>query len=495
MTVREVVVKWKYDIDKQSEKDVLEKGKKTEQKAGNALKGIKAGIAGILAVITGGIVKSLEQTIERYQQINERLDYATNGLASQVDLQHQVNDAANETRMTYESMAGTVTSLLNSYNKLFANPENAVNFATLSAKALRGAGLSESAVASISGGMASSFVSGKLGSGTFSQIMTQAPQILKYLSDTLGVSIQQVKALGTAGYITANQLYAALTSHADDIDKQFGEISFKISDAITYAKNQFNMFLSDVNENFEFTNNIAKDIKKWIDQISDDLMDIMNRIEAFLKTPEGERLKQSLRELTDNILASLADLLELILSLATALVPILQPIFDVLNKIVPIVSDVVQQYLPQIQQFVESIAQFLSPIIELIGSIIGTLVEVTANITSSSKAMSVLTKIFEWLTPVIKLLCKVLEPLVTIVGKFMEIFGRLTDGIFSVIDHIIPSMSDVVGKNNTNNTTINYTANTTLNGGTFEDQKKLSDSMQESTEDAVDYMSRVMIYA
>ena len=248
MTIREIIISAGYVVDSQSAKTVE-----------NSIKSIKNFAVKTLGSIGIGFsLLKFNTLIEEYALIEQKIKNATQGIADQKDAQELLQKAANACRSSYSDMATTVTGLLNSHNRLFTSVEKTTEFAELMHKAFRASGLSASETASLASSMTSAFTTGKVSASQFSSLMQKTPQIVKYLSETLGITELQVKALGMAGKLTSTQLYRALQENSNAINNSFGQVKLTVTDAITSIKSQFTEWIYKLNETYHITDKVAR---------------------------------------------------------------------------------------------------------------------------------------------------------------------------------------------------------------------------------------------
>lgn len=248
MTIRDIAIAFGYKVDKKSEKAVNKSISDLKNTAKKALGAIGVGLS---------LVKA-NALIEEFKQVNLQLKSAVGEAKDFAKVQNDVLGAANNVRVSYSTMTSYVKGLMNSQNKLFSSTEKTLEFAQLTTKAMKAAGANESVISSLNSGIQSAFESGKVSAGTFTTLMQNCPEVVSYLSKTLGVTEQQVKALGTAGAITSNQLYSAFSSNASAIEKAYGNVSYTITDALTYIRNEFGLWLSQLDDTLKITHSISK---------------------------------------------------------------------------------------------------------------------------------------------------------------------------------------------------------------------------------------------
>lgn len=268
MTIRDIAISFGYEVDKQSEKKVEASVNQIKNMATNVLSTIGLGFS---------LVK-LNKLTEEFTVINDRIKYATSGLKDQNAVQQKILAAANDSRTAYSAMATSVAGLLNTHNKLFSSVEGATNYATLMYKAFRASGKTDAEIQSLSSSLTSAYITGKVSAGQFSTLMNQMPRSVTYLSKTLGITEQQVKALGMAGALTAKQLYGAVMANANDIDNGFENVTLTISDALRRVRNQFGLWLAQFDKALGLTQSIAKSVIR----VSNHVIGALSKVTAYL---------------------------------------------------------------------------------------------------------------------------------------------------------------------------------------------------------------------
>ena len=248
MTIRDIAIAFGYEVDQKSEKKVEKSVKDLKNMAKSAFRAIGLGLS---------LVKA-NALVEEFTQVNQQLKNAVGEAENFADVQDKILQSANDARLSYAGMSTYVKGLMNSQNTLFGTVEKTAEFAELTTKAFKAAGANESTINSLNNGIKSAFTTGKVSAGTFQQLMESCPDSVEYLAEMLGISERQVKALGTAGAITSNQLYSAFAKNAGAIEKSFENTAFTITDAITNIKNKFGTWLYQFNDTLKITHTISK---------------------------------------------------------------------------------------------------------------------------------------------------------------------------------------------------------------------------------------------
>lgn len=166
----------------------------------------------------------------------------------------------------------------------------ALNFVELSTKAWKAAGKEESAIASLHGTLAKAFQKNIIDAGTFETLLSQSPETIKYLEKSLGKSRVQLKAMATAGVLTASHLTTAFTNSADEINAAYAETGVTISEAMQIAKDKIGLVLTQSDEGIKLTTTIAQLILKATDYAVKGLKMVVSAFENS-RRHLGERKK------------------------------------------------------------------------------------------------------------------------------------------------------------------------------------------------------------
>lgn len=244
------------------------------QKVNDTISGIKDTATKLLGAIGIGFsLANLNALAEEFNGINDKINFAVKGLADQKEAQEAILKAANDTKSSYESMAGTVTNLVKAGSDLFTVDE-AVNFSSAVTKLLKSAGRGEGEIQSVMDGLNKSFQKGVVESETLNVMLEQCPEAANLLADKLGVAKTQLLEMATNGQISCNQLKDAFLSSSSEIDAAFGNLDYSISDALLNIRNKFGYYIDDLNSSLGITRTIAKTMVSGFNQV----MGVLNKV-------------------------------------------------------------------------------------------------------------------------------------------------------------------------------------------------------------------------
>ena len=229
----------------EKELDQFEQGmKETDQQAEKTSRGISGWQKAIIVANQGlqlaqrlwsGLTSKMD-TSDAILSVNARLGLINDGLRTQRELQDAVRQAANASRGEYNATASLVSKV--SQAELFATNDGAIKFAELLNKTMVISGATASEQQSAIMQLSQALASGVLQGDELRSLRENAPMLMKYLADGLGVSQGELKALGAEGELTAAKIAEAIMSMSDQIDADFTQMPMTFGQATTLIGNK-----------------------------------------------------------------------------------------------------------------------------------------------------------------------------------------------------------------------------------------------------------------
>ena len=229
----------------EKELDQFEQGmKETDQQAEKTSRGISGWQKAIIVANQGlqlaqrlwsGLTSKMD-TSDAIMSVNARLGLINDGLRTQRELQDAVRQAANASRGEYNATASLVSKV--SQAELFATNDGAIKFAELLNKTMVISGATASEQQSAIMQLSQALASGVLQGDELRSLRENAPMLMKYLADGLGVSQGELKALGAEGELTAAKIAEAIMIMSDQIDADFTQMPMTFGQATTLIGNK-----------------------------------------------------------------------------------------------------------------------------------------------------------------------------------------------------------------------------------------------------------------
>jgi tape measure domain-containing protein len=247
LTIRDIAIAFGYEEDTASRKKV--------EDSIQSLKSTATKLLGAIAV--GFSLVKLKDLSEEFGNINNQIRDATRGMGDQRDIQQSILKSANNARMSYASMADSVSKLAQN-KEVFSGVEDAANFAELMAKNFRAAGKSESETTSMMQSITNSMSRGVVDSRAMMNILRESPSTFRMIADSLGVSTDALQDMAAKGQVTAQTLKAVFEANAGNIDDRFGQLDMSITDGLRNIRNQWGLFVAETDEMLGLTKTIAR---------------------------------------------------------------------------------------------------------------------------------------------------------------------------------------------------------------------------------------------
>lgn len=268
MTLRELFFSLGYQVDKNS-----------ESKAEQSIKSLKSVATKLLGAIGIGFsLAQLNEITEEFTRVNDQIKNATGSLGNQAEIQQKILQSANDTRTSYEDAAEVISNLVMENQTLFGNVDEAVKFNNAATMLFKSAGKTNEQIAGLMEAINKSFAKGYVDSETMSQLLEQSPEAVALLNQRLGTTSDQLEQMASDGVMTVADLKAAFVDNASAIQKSFGNVRYNVSDALTNIRNQWGLWVADMDESLGLSESIGTIMVKGFTKVMDVLRRVQTRI-------------------------------------------------------------------------------------------------------------------------------------------------------------------------------------------------------------------------
>lgn len=277
MTLRELLIGLGFKIDESSEK-----------KAEQGIQGLKDKATQLLGAIGIGFsLANLNELSEEFRTTNDQIAQATRLLGDQDEIQQKILDSANRTRATYADTARMVSNLVQENSDLFGTVDEAIAFNDAATMLFRTAGKTNEQIAGLMEAINKSFEKGVVDSETISQLLEQSPEFIALLNERLGTTSDQLEQMVADGKISLADLKGAVVDNADEIAAAFDGTSYKISDAMLNIRNQFGLWVADMDETLGISEAIGTTMVRSFNVVMDVLRQVQVRFEWLAEKVGG----------------------------------------------------------------------------------------------------------------------------------------------------------------------------------------------------------------
>ncbi|MGC3984839.1 MAG: tape measure protein [Pseudorhodoferax sp.] len=199
-----------------------------------AMNQLKAAAAGYVSLQTA---RAFVQTADSVTELNSRLRLATGSAAAAQLAYGSLYEIAQRSRVgfielgqTYASIARATGELGVSQQRMLTVTESIGNAMTISGGSAQGM---QAALVQLSQGMASGTLRGE----ELNSVLEQAPRLAKAIADGMGVTIGQLRELGSTGQLTSEAVIRALESQSAVLSKEVAGATLTVSQAFTQLSN------------------------------------------------------------------------------------------------------------------------------------------------------------------------------------------------------------------------------------------------------------------
>lgn len=226
------------------------------------------GLAGGLSF--AGLAKASDENSLR----NSRLGMVTNDVAG---LKQKTFAASQQSGADYGAQLDSIAKLKMLTKGLF-NDNEAVRFTSTLDKAFKVSGTSAEEAKSAMFQLNQAMTSGKLQGDEFRSVMENAPILAQKIAESMGVSMGELKKLGSEGKITSDVIKNAVLGSANDIESKYKQMPLTFGKVWQQAQNAGQQAIDG----------------------------LLTKVNQLLNTPAGQRMAQSVQQAFSGM-ATMAD--------------------------------------------------------------------------------------------------------------------------------------------------------------------------------------------
>lgn len=240
------------------------------KKAGAEFNGLSnvAGKVGA-SIVAALSVREVYQATEAYTSISNRLRLVTNSAAEFAAAQAAVFRVAQEGRQPLTETAELYQRIATNQQQLGLTGEGVARVTETISKSLAVSGASAATAAGALTQLGQAFASGTLRGEELNSVLEGAPALAQTLARGLNVTVDELRALGAEGKLTAEQVVGAILSQSDAMDEAFGKLAPNISGALTTVGNSFTQLIGKMDETSGASSDTASAIMDVAEILSD----------------------------------------------------------------------------------------------------------------------------------------------------------------------------------------------------------------------------------
>lgn len=230
---------------------------------------VKAGLVGAAAAFSVQSVialgKAFLQTADAITNLNSQLKLATGSAAAAKEAYEGLFAVAQRSRVGFVELGNTYAQIARATDGLGLSSANSLRIVETLGKAITISGVSAGSASAAMIQLSQGLSSGTLRGEELNSILEQTPRVARAIADGLGVSIGQLRTMGSEGKLTAEAVSGALLKASATIDKEFGSVATTVSQAMTVMGNATTKAVGDFDSIVGVSSAVATGILSIVD--------------------------------------------------------------------------------------------------------------------------------------------------------------------------------------------------------------------------------------
>jgi tape measure domain-containing protein len=230
---------------------------------------VKAGLVGAVTALSVQSVvelgKSFLRTADAITNLNSQLKLATGSAAAAKDAYEGLFSVAQRSRVGFVELGNTYAQIARATDGLGLSASSSLRIVETLGKAITISGVSAGSASAAMIQLSQGLSSGTLRGEELNSILEQTPRVARAIADGLGVSIGQLRTMGSEGKLTAEAVSGALLKASATIDKEFGSVATTVSQAMTVMGNATTKAVGDFDSIVGVSSAVATGILSIVD--------------------------------------------------------------------------------------------------------------------------------------------------------------------------------------------------------------------------------------
>ncbi len=216
-------------------------------KAGRQFEEWGPALAKISALLGAGFTaKGIAEVADEMANLAARLNVATGSAQGGAKALQDIRETANETGATLGAVGELYARLARSTKALGASQAEVAEVTNVITKALAASGEAGAGAEAAIIQLGQAFASGTLRGDELRSVLEQVPRLAQAIADGLGVPIGKLRELGEAGALTSDQVFRAVQSQREVIEREFAQLPDTIGRAVNRVSNEWKIFIAEL---------------------------------------------------------------------------------------------------------------------------------------------------------------------------------------------------------------------------------------------------------
>ena len=231
-----------------------------------------------------GFAQSFIQIADSVNLLNARLKLSTDGIKNFENASKALYSIAQNTANSVESVSNLFITLNRSFAELGYNQEKTLEVVSTFSAALKASG-----TASYNANIALKQLNDALAVGVlkgtdFKVLIQNAPALLGYLSDALGITAGELKTMASEGALTTQVLINAFENMKNKVESDFKSLPLSVESASTQLKTATDDLIANINSQLGITDNLSASLAsatKFIENHKESITALSSSVVSF----------------------------------------------------------------------------------------------------------------------------------------------------------------------------------------------------------------------
>lgn len=259
-----VTVKIREDGSRQVARNIRDVGNAGEE-AANDLSGFSKVLGGIAF---GATLLSLARVADQFTNLQNRLRLVTTGSANLARVTKELGIIANSTRSDFSATADMYARMANASKELGLSQQDTLDFTKSLNQAVILSGASAEEAAGGLRQLSQGLSKGVLNGDELTGVLEGLPAVADVIAKGFGVTRGQLKQMGEDGKLSATGIIDAFKKAKVELETNFGTTVPTIAQSFTVMKNNFTLFIGELDKSLGITASFAKFILMIADNLN-----------------------------------------------------------------------------------------------------------------------------------------------------------------------------------------------------------------------------------
>lgn len=254
------------------------------RQVGQSFKDVQVGAGGLARVLQPLFavlsVGTLVRVADGYSEMNNRLKLVTSSTEQLTAVNARLLTQANDARVGLGSQVELFSRIARASSSLGVSQQDVLGVTEAISKAITVSGASateaNAAIIQLGQGLASGTLRGE----ELNSVLEQAPRLARAIADGLGVSIGELRELGSEGKLTNRAVFQAIASQAQVINQEFGKLAPTVSQGFTVLGNSLTSVIGQLDQASSLSSSFAQSLIDVSEKVAPAIITAFGSIQA-----------------------------------------------------------------------------------------------------------------------------------------------------------------------------------------------------------------------